>query len=77
MDALKSALYTVWSRRAISSVGRAPALHAGCRQFEPVIAHHFVIQNVALPFGAENYTTVQMILFDQVSPFDLARQNIP
>ncbi len=24
----------------ISSVGRAPALQAGCRQFEPVIAHH-------------------------------------
>ena len=27
-------------RGAISSVGRAPALHAGCRRFEPVIAHH-------------------------------------
>ena len=26
--------------RVISSVGRAPALQAGCRQFEPVIAHH-------------------------------------
>ena len=26
--------------RAISSVGRAPRLHRGCRQFEPVIAHH-------------------------------------
>src|SRR3546814_3423217 len=25
---------------AISSVGRAPRLHRGCRQFEPVIAHH-------------------------------------
>ncbi len=25
--------------RAISSAGRAPALQAGCRQFEPVIAH--------------------------------------
>ena len=27
------------TRRAISSAGRAPALHAGCRRFEPVIAH--------------------------------------
>lgn len=27
-------------RRAISSVGRAPRLHRGCRQFESVIAHH-------------------------------------
>jgi hypothetical protein len=25
---------------AISSVGRAPPLHGGCRRFEPVIAHH-------------------------------------
>src|SRR5665647_40222 len=25
--------------RAISSAGRAPALQAGCRRFEPVIAH--------------------------------------
>ena len=25
--------------RVISSVGRAPALQAGCRRFEPVIAH--------------------------------------
>ena len=25
--------------RAVSSVGRAPALHAGCRRFEPVTAH--------------------------------------
>ncbi len=29
---------TIW---AISSAGRAPALQAGCRQFDPVIAHHF------------------------------------
>ena len=26
--------------RAISSVGRAPRLHRGCREFEPLIAHH-------------------------------------
>ena len=25
---------------AISSAGRAPALQAGCQQFDPVIAHH-------------------------------------
>ena len=29
------------SARAISSVGRAPRLHRGCRRFESVIAHHF------------------------------------
>ena len=26
--------------RAVSSVGRAPALHAGCHRFEPCTAHH-------------------------------------
>jgi hypothetical protein len=26
--------------RAVSSAGRAPALHAGCRRFESVTAHH-------------------------------------
>lgn len=26
--------------RAVSSAGRAPALQAGCRRFDPVIAHH-------------------------------------
>src|SRR5213079_1717454 len=26
--------------RAVSSAGRAPALHAGCRRFDPVTAHH-------------------------------------
>ena len=25
--------------RAVNSVGRVPALHAGCRRFEPVTAH--------------------------------------
>jgi hypothetical protein len=28
------------TRRAISSVGRAPRLHRGCREFESLIAHH-------------------------------------
>ena len=28
---------TIWT---ISSAGRAPALQAGCRQFDPVIVHH-------------------------------------
>ena len=27
----------IWT---ISSAGRAPALQAGCRQFDPVIVHH-------------------------------------
>ena len=30
------------SCRAVSSVGRAPALHAGCHRFESCTAHHFV-----------------------------------
>ena len=29
--------------RAISSVGRAPRLHRGCREFESLIAHHFFL----------------------------------
>ena len=29
--------------RVISSVGRAPALQAGCRRFDPVITHHFAV----------------------------------
>jgi hypothetical protein len=29
-----------YSERAISSVGRAPRLHRGCREFESLIAHH-------------------------------------
>ena len=38
----------VWvtKTRAISSAGRAPALQAGCRQFDPVIAHQFDIRSL-------------------------------
>src|SRR4051812_21994806 len=32
-------MHTAGSTRAVSSAGRAPALHAGCRRFEPVTAH--------------------------------------
>lgn len=32
---------TRFRERAISSVGRAPRLHRGCREFESLIAHHF------------------------------------
>jgi hypothetical protein len=34
------ASYIIATGRAVSSAGRAPALHAGCRRFEPVTAHH-------------------------------------
>jgi hypothetical protein len=34
----------VRSERAISSVGRAPRLHRGCRRFESVIAHHSILR---------------------------------
>ena len=36
--------------RAISSAGRAPALQAGCRQFDPVIAHHMKLRTSDSPF---------------------------
>ncbi len=36
---------------AISSVGRAPRLHRGCRQFEPVIAHQILRINTRLGGG--------------------------
>ena len=36
------------TRRAISSVGRAPRLHRGCRRFESVIAHHFLRQQFCM-----------------------------
>lgn len=32
--------------RAISSVGRAPRLHRGCREFESLIAHHLTCRIV-------------------------------
>ena len=35
---------------AISSVGRAPRLHRGCRRFEPVIAHHSLNQTLFFDF---------------------------
>ena len=34
-------IYIFQFSRAISSAGRASRLHRECRQFEPVIAHHF------------------------------------
>lgn len=34
--------------RAISSVGRAPRLHRGCREFESLIAHHSLISHLIL-----------------------------
>src|SRR5690606_41392122 len=40
-------LLTTWG---ISSAGRAPALQAGGRRFDPVILHHF-FQGVAWRFG--------------------------
>lgn len=42
-------MMTMWT---ISSAGRAPALQAGCRQFDPVIVHHLpgaVVQLVRTP----------------------------
>jgi hypothetical protein len=36
----RSEEHPITYKRAISSAGRAPALQAGCRQFDPVIAHH-------------------------------------
>jgi hypothetical protein len=50
------------SKRGISSAGRAPALQAGGRRFDPVILHHylfavdervtrFIIQRAKVPEG--------------------------
>ena len=39
---------------AISSVGRAPRLHRGCRQFEPVIAHHPLKPDKSAVFSGNN-----------------------
>ncbi len=41
-----------WGFRAVSSVGRAPRLHRGCREFEPLTAHHSPAADAASCFGA-------------------------
>ena len=40
------------SKRALSSVGRASALQAECRRFDPCSAHHFSRSTLYLPLGA-------------------------
>lgn len=44
---------TIWT---ISSAGRAPALQAGCRQFDPVIVHHIKRSSLMISFF-EGYRT--------------------
>src|SRR5262249_41470224 len=45
-------------RGAISSVGRAPRLHRGCRRFESVIAHHpasrYALRRICAPVGSRS-----------------------
>ncbi len=41
----------IYGMGAISSVGRAPRLHRGCRQFEPVIAYHPLQPQSSAGFG--------------------------
>lgn len=51
---------SIW---ACSSVGRAPALHAGCRRFEPYQVHH--TNSVAQhPKSPRIYTCMETFLFD-------------
>ena len=41
-----------WHCGAVSSAGRAPCLHRGCRGFDPLTAHHYnggVVQLVRTP----------------------------
>ena len=47
---------TTWT---ISSAGRAPALQAGCRQFDPVIVHHKKKQAEACFFLFQLWYTVK------------------
>lgn len=35
---------------AISSAGRAPRLHRGCREFESLIAHHYLLSHINFRF---------------------------
>ena len=59
--------------RAVSSVGRAPRLHLGCREFEPLTAHHSLslraggpaLQNTA----PQNPALQDMALQNKVTPF--------
>ncbi|ABC90400.1 hypothetical conserved protein [Rhizobium etli CFN 42] len=44
-------------RWAISSVGRAPRLHRGCREFESLIAHHFFLSSVKYQSNATGSQT--------------------
>src|SRR5690606_38912409 len=46
-------------RRRISSAGRAPALQAGGRRFDPVILHHFKPNNAGVAQLVEQLTCNQ------------------
>ncbi len=46
-------------RRRISSAGRAPALQAGGRRFDPVILHHFDMYSAGVAQLVEQLTCNQ------------------
>ena len=47
-----------------SSVGRAPALHAGGHRFEPVHLHHFNLEHCFEPGGRGGWSSVFFLFFD-------------
>jgi hypothetical protein len=63
---------------AVSSVGRAPSLHAGCRRFEPVTAHH----QFPACFSAKSFVSMRAQAFGSEAmdltfkPFDGRKTNV-
>src|SRR5262249_62054897 len=53
--------------RAVSSVGRAPALHAGCRRFESVTAHR--------PSRLRRFSRQAILIIARRLPNDIVGQN--
>jgi hypothetical protein len=49
--------------RGISSVGRAPALQAGCQEFESPILHEFYILTMSLISQADRQLALEAIEF--------------
>ena len=47
--------YSLITGRGISSAGRAPALQAGGRRFDPVILHHFIFNLLLMQVSAGGF----------------------
>ncbi len=64
-------------RRAVSSVGRAPRLHRGCREFESLTAHHFI--KTIQRFSCKKYKLAMMARRDAayLAPIALRLEHLP